>query len=419
MKRFGKAGGRHRDLPARMSTPTRLGAAGLLLGAAGFAAATWPTAAVADAPVQTGWWNAASGGGQTAPSPSTPAGGLHIAVQPGAITAYGAVLYALPQGATATLELKVAGSTATPAIDPNSPSTAPAMNVQACPMKDASWKAGDDQSFDAKPAYDCTAHSIVGSLSADGKTLTFLVDSGLETVPGQLNLAILPVQTTGAPGVGTDLPVDATQPFSLDIAKPDATSLMVTSLPPVPSGGGNGLGGSSAGAGATGSGGGTGTTGSTGTGAGTGSFTGGTVPPTVNVAGGGQTTTTADSGATPVVAPTNGAPTTATTAANVTPTKSNTAHNVALALLVLLGLAVVATNTVQVPRTPRRLGGGGGRHAAAYPADAALAGAGAGVAAGAAGPVVPAAAMPFMSPFGNRGLGRFAKPRTTPPRPLV
>src|SRR4051812_21136560 len=133
--------------------------------------ATWPQPANADAPVQTGWWNTVSGGGSAAPSPTTPPGGLRVATAPGQTLAYSAVAYALPADATATLELKVAGS----------PQGTPV--IEACPTKDASWKAGDNQSSDGAPAYDCTLRSYVGSLSADNTTLTFLVDSSAETIP--------------------------------------------------------------------------------------------------------------------------------------------------------------------------------------------------------------------------------------------
>jgi hypothetical protein len=104
----------------------------------------------------------------------------------------------------------------------------------------------------------------------------------------------------------------------------------------------------------------------------------------------------------PVVAPE--APVTATgpgtPVAAVAPTK-DTAHNVALALLVLLGLLLLATNSGQLQRSPRLLGG------AARHADAAGT---------AAAPV--AAAVP-VAVYGTRGLGRFSKPRNGPPRPLI
>src|SRR3954470_12787740 len=110
--------GRHRQARHGLTRLQRLGAAAVLAGASGLAAVAWAGAAVADAPVQTGWWNTASGGGQAAPDPATPAGGLHVSAGSGQVLAYGAVLYAVPQGATATLELDVASLTATPQVNP-------------------------------------------------------------------------------------------------------------------------------------------------------------------------------------------------------------------------------------------------------------------------------------------------------------
>src|SRR4051812_13309223 len=110
--------------------------------------------------------------------------------------AYGAVLYALPQDATATLELKISGQ-GTPVL-------------VACPTKDLSWKDGGDQPASDAPAYDCSLHSYNGNVSSDGATVTFLVDGSSETTPGQLSLAIVPYMTHDAPaGVGTELPTDA------------------------------------------------------------------------------------------------------------------------------------------------------------------------------------------------------------------
>src|SRR5207248_5328000 len=57
-----------------------------------------------------------------------------------------------------------------------------------------------------------------------------------ETTPGELSLAIVPYQTSDAPGgVGTQIPTDATPPFSTDVAKPDMSSMTVTSAPVTPS----------------------------------------------------------------------------------------------------------------------------------------------------------------------------------------
>ena len=365
----------------------RLGAAAVLLGAGGLAAAMWPASASADAPIQTAWFNAMSGGGQAAPSPTTPAGGLHVAVTSNQIVAFSAVMYSLAEGSTATIEFKVSNLTATPVINPTAPSTNPAVNVVACPIS-GTWKTGDDQPMASAPKYDCT-HAIPGSLSADQTTLTFLADSNLETTPGSLSLAILPVLTDEIPGVGTPAPADTTQPFSLDLAKPDTSSLTITSsapLPPAPK---------------------TPTTGTTGKpAAGITSTASSGGAPSVSLPGPmtGSTATSGDTASSPVVAPTNSTPATTPVAASA-PAKNDRAHNAALAMLLLIGIGMVLMSNGQMPRTPRLLGGSG-RHAA-------LAGtAGAAATAATAAPVM-------MTPYGTRGLGRFAKARTEPARPLT
>jgi len=380
--------GRHRAPRTRLNVLQRIGAAAVLLGAGGLGAAMWPTAAAADAPVQTAWYNALSGGGQAVPDPATPAGGLHVSVASGQVLAFAAVQYALAEGATATIELKISNLTATPVINPTSPTTDPAAYVVACPIS-GTWKAGDDQPMDAAPKYDCT-RSIPGNLSSDQTTLTFLADASIETLPGQLSLAIVPVVTDEIPGVGTPAPADTTQPFSLDVAKPDASSLIVTgtsALPPPPAPP------KTATTGATS----TATKGSTASaGASSGSSS-------VNLPGSltsNSASTSTDAGTSPVVAPTNQAPAAAPAAA--TSSTNDRAHNVALAMLLLIGIGVVGMSSGQMQRAPRLLGGAG-RHTAMTTGAAAAA---------------TAAAVP-VGVYGNRGLGRFNKPRTEPARPLT
>ena len=353
----------------------RIVSAGMLTAAGALVLATWPSAASADPAVRTAWWNTMSGGGQSAPEPSTPDGGLHIAVAPGQMLAFGAVLYDLPQDATATLELKVSGQ-GTPVL-------------VACPTKDANWKEGGNQPSDAAPAYDCSTRSFAGNLSSDGATETFFIDGSAETTPGELSLAILPVMTHNAPDpVGTELPADSTAPFSVDVAKPDVSSLTVTSAPST------NLGGSSGGSGlqqppanpAT-----SGGTTSTG-----GSSAGTQVPPTLTA--GPPADTAAVDAAPQVASPAAPAGSGALApAAAGSPKIGNTAHNAALALLVLVAMAVITSGTSSMQRAPKLLGGAG-RH---------------GAAAATAAPVAVA------MPIGVRGLGRFAKQRSSAPRPLV
>jgi hypothetical protein len=158
------------------------------------------TAASADAPTKAGWWNAASANGFALPAPTTGTDNLHVAQGPGGPTAYAAVAYDLTGQSIsgATLQLKVSANSAVGTTD-----------VMACPTKDASWKAGGNQTYDTRPAYDC-AKGVHGVAAADGTTVTFLLDAA-QQLSGAFSLAIVPAQ-------------DAV-PFSIDFDKPDATSL--------------------------------------------------------------------------------------------------------------------------------------------------------------------------------------------------
>jgi hypothetical protein len=122
------------------------------------------------------------------------------------VLAYGAVLYALPEGSTATLRLKIAGSaTGTP-------------QVAACPTIGTAWSAGDDQPSSSEPAYDCTTQHYAGTISADGATMTFQLKAQFEATPGLVSMAIVPdVSSTALP--------TGSSPFSVDFAPPDASSL--------------------------------------------------------------------------------------------------------------------------------------------------------------------------------------------------
>lgn len=353
----------------------RIALAGAVAGAGLAAAAVTALPASADAPVQVGWWNAASGGGSAAPDPATPPGGIHVSAAPGQILAFGAVLYSVSSGDSFTLTLQIA-------------QTAGTGSVEACPTKTTNWKAGDDQPASDAPAYDCTTH-YVGLTSSDGKSVTFLVDqNAMASTPGQLSLAILPVQTDQLPVAGTDTGYDTTQPYSLDIAKPDTSSLVIsgggsTQLPagaPTPAGPpanpAPAPGGSSAGSSLPAS---------------------GSVAMPVSGSTGTAPSST-DTGAAPVVAPQTPASTNAIAPAAAKTSTNTTAHDAAIALLVLLAILVVGGGNATM-RPSRHLGAHRG-----VPAQT---------------PQTPAMAMAALPMFAPRGLGRFAKPRSAPPRPLT
>lgn len=382
----------------RLSTIQRLGVAATIVASAGITAAVWPTAADALQPVQTAWWNVSG-----APAPSAPSGGLHISVAPGGpsgtgqVLAFGAVLYQVPDGASGTLELKLSGE-GVPNPNPDYPSQASQANINlaACPTTQ-SWKAGDNQAGPG-PTYDCT-HEINGNLSADNKTATFFVDTGGQQVPGQLSLAIVPVMNDTVPVVRTEVPgVDMTEPFSVDVDKPAGDSLLVTGGAPVTAsthGAGNTTPPAAKGSSSSASTGSSATTGG-----------GGSGPVNISVPAG-TTTAPTDSGSAPVVAP-NQVPAAAPAAAERS-TSSNTGRDASIALLILLAAAVLMTNN-RMGRVPKHA------LAAAVAANATPPASGE---AAAATPGLDAALLAVLTGYGSRGLGRFSKPRSDAPRPLV
>ena len=339
--------------------------------------------ASADAPVKVGWWNFASGGGQAAPAPDTNTGGLRVGVSSSQTLAFGAVEYSLPKDGSATLELKVTSITTN--------ANAPTLNViVACPTKDDSWKAGDDQDASTAPAYNCDTRAFVGRLSADQSTMTFQVDGSADISDGVLSLAIVPAHSTAIPYVGTDpgTNTDLTPPFVVDFDKPSANSFVSEDTssssgssgdsssppPPAPS------------------------SGSTGT-----TTPPVAAPPTSTDVSVPPATTDVGSGQTPVVAgqqPTGTGNTGALApAAAQAPAKTDNHHDLLMVLLILVLFGILYTQqAASQGRAPRTVGG------RAPQAD------------GDAAAVVPAYPVGY---YGARGLGRFNKQRAGAARPLI
>lgn len=156
-----------------------------------------PSAALAEEPERTGWWNRASAAGTALPQPTTAEGDLRVANAPDGPAAFAAVSYpsAGATDAVLTLTLRPDRTLGTP-------------DVLACPTTEADWAEGGNQPYAAAPAYDCETASAFGELAPDGSTLTFLLDSGTQDATGTWSLALVP-----NPGT--------TAPFSADVAKPE------------------------------------------------------------------------------------------------------------------------------------------------------------------------------------------------------
>ena len=189
--------------------PHRIASACLAVVTVLGALAVFAPTAYAAAPTRVGWWNMVSANALVAPAPSTPSGGMHVAAGPGQVLSYGAVLYPLPaHAAFGRLTLAIAGSQGT-------------VNLLACPTKNDRWKAGDDQSADAAPAYDCGKSPTSGAVAADGKSVTFTFNA----LPSRsLSIAIVPDLHAG------DSAAPVNQPFSVDLGRPGAASLVTTTM---------------------------------------------------------------------------------------------------------------------------------------------------------------------------------------------
>ena len=178
--------------------------AALLFGAWLMTLALASVSAQADAPSKAGWWNAASLGGVVAPMPTTAAGDLHVGQGPQGPTAYAAVAYDLAgqPGSTAVLELKVTRN-----------STVGTPDLTACLTKSATWKAADNGPVADGPAFDCSANSVSGLISADGNTVTFLLGEAQQKAGG-FSLAIVPAAQS--------------LPFQVDLTKAGTQSLTLS-----------------------------------------------------------------------------------------------------------------------------------------------------------------------------------------------
>ena len=148
-----------------------------------------PTAAHAQAPDATGWWSTTHRSGLPAPPapPDVSAGDLllqggdvqrELPDTPPAPTAFAALRYAVPEGASVTgLTLALAAG-------------AQATDVRAYATTSA-WKAVENGAVDDAPAPDLSRYAVA-TLSADGTTLSFADIGKLTTDSGLLDVVLVP-----------------------------------------------------------------------------------------------------------------------------------------------------------------------------------------------------------------------------------
>lgn len=148
----------------------------------------------ADEPERTAWYTALTVGPVAAPAPAVAEGDLQVAGTGSRPTSYAALALAAPAGAGGELVLAVRRATGTP-------------EVAACPTKTDDWEAGGGQPFSAGPEYDCAAATVPGTLAADGRTISFPLDSSLRTGDGPFSIALAPLPESSAP-------------FSIDLGDP-------------------------------------------------------------------------------------------------------------------------------------------------------------------------------------------------------
>jgi hypothetical protein len=341
------------------------------------------------ATVQSGWWNKASVG--PVPGPSTASSGqLEVSDGLSGPIAISAVRVGLPSGTPTTWSL-----TLTLPVVPGSTVGTPA--VSACPTTSA-WTAGDDQNANTEPSYDCTSgHRVDGTVDGTNEVWTVPLQWALKE-----SLAIALVPTTGT-----------TTPFAVAYKAPTADSVVLVppapapapapSSPPAATGGGSA--GASGGAGALS---GPGSAGSAGSVVSPSAPTGASASPAFG-GGGGVAAAAPALGSIPASGAAGGArsvggsspnavaaPAVGAAGSTIRSAKSpgRGGKVMAFGLLVATGLALFYVSA-QPERAPRLLGSLGARGR--------VGGSGANVGAGdaAAG-----------------GLGRFARPRTAPPRRL-
>jgi hypothetical protein len=186
----------------------------LAVGLVALAAAIAPTA-VADAPMQRGWWWSGniSQLPVAPPPPDVPDGGLYVAGGLAGASGVSALRFALPAGAAApTLTLQVASSSGT-------------LVLGAC-RSSTPWDPAEGGAWDARPVPDCEQGAVAAEIVGEGAdaTATFAL---APLVDGEvLDIVLVPGKD---PATGTDATFDAR-------FEAPGTDALATGSAPAPSG---------------------------------------------------------------------------------------------------------------------------------------------------------------------------------------
>ena len=200
----------------------------LLALAVAAAALTPPALAGATAPDAAGYWSKTA----PVPGPGVPDGGLYVALgpytpdptvppnpaappPPTEPAAVSALRFTVPEGAAATLTLRLAENQSATNPD-NTP-----VSIDACQpdLAAGAWQppAAAPGAFAERPKYNCSAVSAASSVDTAARTVTWNLPGGFQVTTGVLDVVLVPTGTV---------------PFQVAFEKPDAGTLTASEAPP-------------------------------------------------------------------------------------------------------------------------------------------------------------------------------------------
>ncbi|MCU1448609.1 MAG: hypothetical protein JWP02_779 [Acidimicrobiales bacterium] len=192
--------------------------AAALAATAGWLVVTAPAGTAAGA-METAWWWQAEAAARAVPAPPTvPDGGLWVQSNASGPQAVSGVRVPLDAGDAAPTLVLVVHQAAPP----------DQLALAAYPTT-TSWPAGPGQAWSSKPAYDPGGVAAAGTVSADGKQVTFDL-SGLVT-GDKLNVVIAPAPVATPPPAPLPAPPPSPPTFDATFEKPDAHAFRVQPAP--------------------------------------------------------------------------------------------------------------------------------------------------------------------------------------------